>query len=362
MYPDWDSFVVSFAPSPLFLTRLLRCSFSQRDKDIHRFAVVMSEGDTLVGLAAFRMTDMYVFWKPRLFRFRSVKFLVSDVWTPDFVVRPDHRQEFVEGVLTLLFDKLGCRSASLTLPSESPNVPVLRKWCEEHGIAVQHRPSDDCPQHAVLRVRGTWEEYLASRGRRYVQSCKRSERSLARAGRWSVSHGRVEGQAVVDKIMQVDRNSWKQEWRRHKGAEDDGDLVEVLDYHSYAPESKFCPLFWLLELDSRPIAFFVATILGDVAYIHKTSYDMRYGHFSPGKVLAMKMFHDLFEAGSVSRIDFFTSYDYMRPWTSETLSRETFMIENHRGPFRLFMGLERSNHTTKIRHALAKVEQETRQA
>jgi hypothetical protein len=356
MHPDWDSFVDSFAPSPCFLMGFLRFYFCLGGKGIHRFAVIMSEGDRLVGLATFQTRDTPIFRKPKLFMFRNVKFLLPDYWTPDFAVQPEHREEFIEGVLNLLFDKLGCQSASLTLPSESPNALVLRKWCEERGIAVQRRLSDDCPQHAVLRVRGTWEEYLASRGRSYLQSYKRSKRSLARAGKWSVISGRVESQAVVDKILEVDRNSWKQELRRRRGAEDDGLLVEVLDYYCHSPGSRFCPLFWLLELDSRPIAFLLATIIGRVAYMFKASYDMRYGHFSPGKVLAMNAFHALFEAKSASRMDFFTLYDYMRPWTSEMLSRETFIIENNRGPFGLFIRLKRSDYAAKVWHALKKVE------
>ena len=359
MHPDWDSFVESFSPSPFFLMGLLRYYFCLGGKGIHRFAAVMSEGDKPVGLAAFQMTDRYIFWKPRLFRFRSVEFLLPDHWTPDFVVQPDHRQEFVEGVLTLLFDTLGCRSASLTLPSESPNAPVLRKWCEKRGIAVRHHPSDHRPRHAVMRIQGTWEEYLALRGRKYVQNCDRSERNLARAGRWSVSSGRVESQSVVDKIMEVDWNSWKQEWRRSRGIEYDGSLVAILDYYRYSPGSKYCPLFWLLELDGRPIAFSVATILGDVAYMFKASYDVRYKCFAPGKVLDMETFHDIFKSKRVSRMDFFTSYNYMRPWTHETLGRETFIIENHRGPFKLSIRLMQSDYAAKVWHALTKVEQET---
>jgi len=348
MHLDWDSFVESFAPSPFFLMGLLKFYFCPGGKGIHRFAVVMSEGDKPVGLAAFQMTHRYIFRKSKLFKFRSVEFLLPDHWTPDFVVRPEHRQEFVEGVLTLLFDTLKCRSASLTLPFESPNVPLLRKWCEERGIAVQHHPSDDRPQHAVLRVRGTWEEYLASRGRKYVQNYKRSERNLAQAGKWRVSSGRVESQVVIDKIMEVDRNSWKQERRRRRGAEDDGLLVEILNYFRHSPGSRFCPLFWLLELDGRPIAFSVATVLGGVAYMFKASYDSRYERLAPGKVLDMETFRDLFTSKSVSRMDFFTWYDYMRPWTSETLNRETFVIQNHRGPLGLFMRVKGSDYAAKV--------------
>jgi hypothetical protein len=357
MHPDWDSFVESFAPSPFFLMGLLRYYFCMGGKGVHNFAVVMSEGERPVGLAAFQMMDRYISRKPRLFRFRSVEFLFPDHWTPDFVAQPDHRQEFVEGVLTLLFDTLGCRSASLTLPSESPNGPVLMNWCEKRGIVVQHHPSDHRPRHAVLRIRGTWEEYLASRGRKYVQNYNRSERNLARVGRWSVSSGRVESQPIVDKITEVDRNSWKQEWRRSRRFEYDGSLAAILDYYRYSPASKYCPLFWLLELDGRPIAFSVATILGDVAYMFKASYDTRYKYFAPGKVLDMETFHDIFKSKSVSRVDFFTSYDYMRPWTPELLGRETFIIENHRGPSKLFMRLMRNDYTAKVLHTLTKVEQ-----
>jgi hypothetical protein len=351
MHSDWDSFVNSFAPSPFFLMGLLKTYFRSGGKGPRPFAVVMSEGERPVGLAVFQMKNRYILWKPRLFKYSSVKFLLHDAWSPDFVVRPEHRQAFVEGTLTLLFDTLGCRSASLTLPSDSPNVPILRKWCTGRGMVVQHDPGADQPQHgkhAVLSVRGTWDSYLESRRKKYVQNYRRSERRLARAGRLRVSSGRVENQAVVDKIMQIDRNSWKQEWRRRRGAGDDTSLAGILDYYRNAPASKFCPKFWLLELNGEPLAFSLATILGGVAYVPKASYDARYKHFAPGKVLDMRVFHDLYESGSVSWIDFFTLYDYMRPQTSETLSRETFMFENHRGPFKLLMRARRSKYAAEV--------------
>jgi hypothetical protein len=362
MYPDWDRFVGSFAHSPFFLLDLLRTYLVNGRapaKHGHRFAAVLSEGGKPVGLAAFRLADSYIFWKPRLFKFRSAKFVLPDFWSPDFVAEPEHKRQFVEMVMSLLFDRLGCSSATLALPSESPSVPLLLKWCTTRGMAMSRSPGVDHPRHAMLSVQGTWDDFLSSREKNFVRRYLISERRLDRAGRWGVTFGKIDSQDVVDKILEVDRRSWKQKWRderrdrewmREWGADTDEDLVRVLDFYRFAPTSEFCPIYWLLELDNRPISFCVAIIMGGVAYLIKASYDEQYRRFSPGTVLLMRAFRQLFESKAVSRIEFFTFYDYMQPWTSEKAERETFLIENHRGAFKLLMGIRRSMLVRQVWH------------
>jgi hypothetical protein len=362
MFPDWDDFVNSFAPSPFFLVGVLK-SYSNPEGGPHRvFATVMRDGSRLVGLAVFRTTDNYILPRPRLFRFSSVEFLIPDCWSPDFVVHPDYRKEFVDRVMTLLFDRLGYQSASLTLSSDSPNDPVLREYCDRRGMPFSHRPSANWPERAVLSVKGTWADYLESRGKEFIRRYKRLERRMTRAGRWSISNGKVESQAIVDTILGIDRNSWKAEWRKLRTvqpgsnlevADVDEDLLGILNSYKREPTTKSRPLYWILELNGRPIAFLVATVLGNVSYMQKTSYDASYRSLSPGDIINLRAFRDLFESGSISRLDFFTSFHYMRYWTLETITRGTFLIENHRGPFKLFLAIRRNKHVTRVWHVLS---------
>jgi hypothetical protein len=344
-YPDWDQFVDSYASSPYYLLGFLGSYFHEKiagAKLRRRFCVVMSDGNSLEGLAAFRTGDSYVLWRPRLFRFRTAQFLLADSWSPDFVARPDRRRDFVEGALSMLFDGFECRSVLLTLATDSPTVPILTNWAESRGMTIQHHPHPRHPKNAIVRVQGTWDDFLKSLGKKYIQNLRRAERRLNRAGSWRVISEKVDSQAVVDKILAVDHSSWKQELRNATGGGEDLEMARILGVHLRAPGSRFCPLVWFLELNGIPIAFALVLILGGVAYQPNASYDARFKELAPGKVLDMKMFQDLFASGLVTRLEFFTAHGYMEPWASEVGRRDTFVIENHRGPFKVLRALQRN--------------------
>lgn len=345
MYPDWDRFVDSYAVSPYYLSGFLRSYFVEsvtEAKRRRRFVVMMKEGGKPVGLAAFQINESYILWRPRLFEFRTAQFLLPDSWSPDFVAQPDRRIEFVERALSLLFDRLGCRSVSLTLASDSPTVPILTDWCEKRKMALQRHPHPRHPWHATVRVQGTWEVFLKSLGKKYIQNYRRSEHRLDEAGSWRVTCQRVDNQSVVDKVLEIDRHSWKQTLRNERGESDDPEMARILDFHLRTPGSEFCPLAWFLELNGKPIAFALVMILGGIAYQPNASYNASYRYLAPGKVLDMKMFQDTFAKGQVKRMEFFTSHDYMKAWAPQIKRRDTFVIENHRGPFKMLLALRRS--------------------
>jgi hypothetical protein len=353
--PDWDDFVDSYALSPYYLMGYLGSRFLEHAAEAKRrqqFAVVMNEGDKPLGLGAFRLSDSYILWKPKLFKFRAAKFLLDDSWSPDFVARPDRRKEFVEGTLSLLFGRLGCRSASLTLNSDSPTVPIMIEWCKERRMTVKRRPHARHPLHAVVRVQGTWDDYFKTLGKESIRKYRKSKRRLDGAGSWRVTYERVDNKSVVDKILEVDRSSWKQKMRNERGEGDDLEMARILNFHLRNPESKFCPLVWFLELNGKPIAFELVMILGGTAYHPNGSYDAHYKEFAPGKVLAMIMFQDLFEKENVTRMEFFTFHDNMKAWDPEVKRRDTFLIEDHRGPFKIFLKLRENRYVVRVARAV----------
>jgi hypothetical protein len=349
MNPEWDDCVGSYSLSPYYLMGYFMNYFLEQRRG--RFALVENEGDSTVGLAAFRLDENYILWKPKLFKFRTAKFLLTDSWSPDFVARPDRRKEFTERALSLLFDRLGCRSATLTLNSDSPTVPILMEWCEKHRMTLKRSPHARHPLHAVVRVRGTWDDYFKTLGQESVHKYRKSERRLDRAGSWRVIGERVDNQVVVDKILEIDRNSWKQKMRNQRGEEDDTEMARILNFHLRTPESKFCPIVWLLELNGKPIAFELVMILGGTAYHPNGSFDICYKEFAPGKVLVTRMFQDLLKMG-VTRMEFFTFHDYMRAWAPDIKRRETFVIENHRGPFKLLLTLRQNKYAVRVARAM----------
>ena len=349
MEADLSKLAEAYSPTPFFLAGLLRAYFKPGGRDQFPLAITMREKGRLVGLAAFRAKDQYLLSRPRLMRYRSAEFLLPDVVTPDFVVSPDHRREFVEGVLSTLFDNLGCQTALLILPTDSPNIAVMKSWCRMRRMGVW---SSRTSSHAVIQVSSDWPSYQASLGSWFVRGVMKSKRRLEREGRLKITSGVVDNQAVIDEILEVDRHSWKEGWRKGKGKTAEGTTEEgtdemletFLNYYQHSPPSGMVPRFWIMELDGRPISFSVVSVMGKVAYLGKTSYDLRYAHFSPGTVLLARVFQDLFESEKVSRMDFFTMQDYQRHWQPKELTRDAFLIDGHKGAIGALARLARSRY------------------
>ena len=340
--PDWGELTEAYAQTPLLLSGLMRAYSRPEGAGQHLFAITMRKGGRLVGLATFRTKEQYVVSRPRLMKYRTVEFSLPDVVTPDFVVRPDHRRQFVEGALSTLFDDIGCQTALLTLPSGSPNVAVLKSWCRKRRMGIW---SSITSSHAVVNVKGPWSSYQATLSHEFIRTTMKSKRRLEREGRLTLQRGVVDNQTVVEEMLEVDRHSWKEDWRRDVGKERDDDILETfLDCYKFSPGAKHIPKFWLMKLDGTPIAFSTSTIIGRVAYLMKTSYDLRYSRFSPGTVLLLRMFQDLFESGEVSSMDFFTMQDYQRSWKPEVFTREAFLIDGRHGAIGTLAKVARSRY------------------
>jgi len=343
----------AYAPTPFFLAGLLRAYFKPGEKNQTPFAIVMREKGRLVGVAAFRAKDQYLLPKPRLMKYRTAEFLLPDVVTPDFLVRPDCRQRFVEGVLSTLFSTVGCQVALLTLPTDSPNMAVMKSWCRRRKLGVW---SSRTSSHAVLKVDCTWQTYQASLGRDFIRGAMKSKRRLEREGALKISKGVVDNPEIIDKILEVDRHSWKEDWRKGEGKAIEGtteqgtdEMLEAyLNYYRISTRPRFLPRYWLLELNGKAISFAVITVMGNVAYLGKTSYDLRHSHFSPGTVVLACMFQDLFESGEVSRMDFFTMQDYQRHWQPEELTRHAFLIEGRKGAIGALASAARTRYGTLV--------------
>jgi len=349
MRTDWNELVKACAPTPFLLVELMRAYFKPGTRGSHPLAIVMREKGRLIGIAAFQTKIQYLLEKPRLLKYRTAEFLLPDVLTPDFVVRPNHRRQFVEGVLSTLFDTVGCQTALLILPTGSPNVAVLGSWCRRRGMGVW---SSITSLHPVVKVRGTWNDYQASLGRQFIREVMKSKRRLERKGQLTMIKGVVDNQAVVDKILEIDRHSWKEDWksrRNARGIKGGDDMLEgLLDYYKNSPGSELIPKCWVMELDGKPIAFAIFTTMGKIAYLEKTSFDLRYQYFSPGTCLHLSLFQALFDSKEVTNMDFLSMHEYMRHWRPEELTREAFLIEGRKGAVGTLVKAARSRYAKMV--------------
>lgn len=280
----------------------------------------MTADGRLVGIAAVKMRGIL---GARIARFLTV-------FGSDFVADPRYRGAFVSNTVRFLMKDVRCQILDLTFPSESPNLDLLKKSCVSLRLELQNSPLGKFyREHTVLQVVGTWDEFRKARGSNFVRHYGKIERKLASAGKWRIERLIIDGPDSVDKINTVERNSWKNAWRKERGIDRDSGLEPYLSFwKSKSSDRMSLPKLWLLFLDNEPIAYAIVLQLNGIALLCKTSYDDRYGELYPGDYVQNAVIQDLFNSGEVSKIDFLTALDYHRRWTPFRLTRERVTISH----------------------------------
>ena len=256
--------------------------------------------------------------------------LATQLLSPGFgtepVIEPRHRKEFVHDLLADVFGRLRCQTLDLSLPSESPILPIIRKAASSSKLYSEEGSMKSYQaKHSVLPVAGTWEQFRRSRGPNFSHHFKKIERDLGRAGKLAVHHTYIDNESVVAKISEVEEKSWKGDSRKGEGVKDDEDLTALLRFWRYEGDNR-PPMVWIMELDGKPVAYQIAMTLNGVAIFCKTSYDQSYAGLSCGVYVCNRAIRELFGSGDVSLIDFLTPLPYLERWTSERLGRTRLVI------------------------------------
>jgi hypothetical protein len=282
--------------------------------------LVMNVDGRLVGGAALKMRGVL--------GGRSATLLLPRNYGADFLVDPHHRDAFVRNALRFIFEKLRCQEIDLTMPSESPNLALLKEISKSLGLQDSNPPlRADLREHSVIEVKGTWDEFQKRRGINFVRRYKEIERLLRRAGRWRIRDIPLDGPEPVKIIRTIERNSWKDRWRRERGILSDPNLPAFFAYWKMrsADEGPF-PRLHLLELNGEPIAYGITLELNRVGLCCKTSFDLRHAKLSPGEYVQNASIQKLYESGEVSEIDMLTGLSYIRRWSSLRRQRERIVI------------------------------------
>ena len=317
----WNEFVQSFGTNAFYLGGFIDHYMKAYLKDSRRSGwtpklFVMGVEGMLVGGAALNVRGVY--------GERTATLLLPKAYGADFVVDPEYREVFVSSVLEFLFKKAKCQFLDLTLPCESPNVGIIQERCRALGYEVNNAPlREDLREHSVIEVNGTWEDFKSSRGSGFVRRYKEIEQLLSKAGNWRTRQVPLDGPGPVEIIDTIERNSWKDGWRRERGIASDPNLPAFFAYWKLKSSLPgYYPSLYLLELNGEPIAHTIMMKLNGVALLRKTSFDQRYAKLSPGEYVQNAAIQDAFNSGEVSMIDFLTALPYLRRWTAKRLPRE----------------------------------------
>ncbi|MGD0158849.1 MAG: GNAT family N-acetyltransferase [Candidatus Bathyarchaeia archaeon] len=275
--------------------------------------LTISDNQTIIGIAPLKTR--------KNFTGRHVDFL-HPLWFSDFIFDEQHRNACIKYTFDFLFNTLKCGYASLILPGDSPNLELLEQQCKVKKIHLKATPEMG---RRIIPVTSTiWAEFEALRKGKFRKELKRRERNLNKAGSWTTMC--VEGNEksdIFEKILNVERKSWKQKWRVQSGTGPDSLLLVVLKAAQRL--AKIEPSFkwntWFMELNGKTIAYTIVIEYKGIAYIVKTSYDENYKRLCPGIVIQNSVIQGLLTKGQRSYIDFISDLPYQKTWTSKCLPR-----------------------------------------
>ncbi len=318
---QWDSFVIDRGTNPFFLSGYMKHFMGHSRMEGWRPLILVGmSGEAVVGIAAFKTR--------RTLGVKAAEFIVPASYSPDFLADPLHRQSFPMESLEFLIDKSGCQLAELVLPSHSPYVKVIKRWSSARRISYRELPPRRLMAHSILPVVDTWVDFTRARGRDFARHYTKIERKLREKGKPAIDSTGINRPEVVKRVLELDKKSWKEEWRKKKGDLIDLDLEMLLGYWNRSSKMglEYCPRVWFLELDGEPIAYAIALRFKKTAFLIKTSYDSSLSKFYPGDYVQNIVLRDLFDSKRISLIDFHTRLPYHRRWTTLYLNRERIRL------------------------------------
>jgi hypothetical protein len=208
------------------------------------------------------------------------------------------------------------------MPAGSPNVGILEILCESSGLYSCKRAASG---HNIIRVKGTWNEFRAARGRNFRKYFKRLERRLDRSGSWRIRRLSCDGRdpGAIERIHWVEKMSWKESWRKREKRNTDEDLLLALrgSATTAGRELDFRPWGCFLELGGQTLAYVLVLEYKGTAILLKTSFDERFREYYPGTYVLNESIRQLFDEGRVATIDLVTNLTFHSRWSPELLGR-----------------------------------------
>ena len=100
----------------------------------------------------------------------------------DILVEPEHAPAVIEAIFAALLERVpGWRWLDLhNIPDGSPTLGLLTRLAEQHGLAVELGQEEVCP---FISLPASWDEYLASLGKKERHELRRKMRNIEQAGR-----------------------------------------------------------------------------------------------------------------------------------------------------------------------------------
>ena len=325
MKNDLDPFLSGHSKNPFILYPFIETYMQSNCQDSIPIILVAIVNEKIVGLAPLQLR------KNRIFQ--TINFLFPYFVSPDFVVADEYREQVLRIFLQTIVKKIKCETIVLDLPGESQNLPILEKVSKDFKLTFEKQLADSMSQ-CKISLQGSLIDFENAQGGQFKRKFRRISRNLDENGEWKIIvkenvQNEQNIQETFDKIMAIEKNSWKGNWRIENGCTIDKDLLWI--WNASLLETKSNPDFkckiWFLELNNQTIAYHLVIEYLGTTFITKTSFAEKYRNFSPGIFVHQAIITEQIRSKETNTIDFLTNLPFMKTWKVKCYPRVTFTLK-----------------------------------
>lgn len=316
MENEWNQLVQHSCKNPFMLSGFVIEYIKSHSKEWTPKILVIYKKDTLIGIAPFMIRKKFGF----------VMGTVSNpLWCFDFIINDEFKEVCISHIIDFLFKKLKCKFVDFTLSCDSSNYKHIINQCDLNKIQVKKFPAIG---RRIIPINITWSEYTKKLGTKFRSKIRRNEKKLDEIGSWKLfcDLGK-DFSENVEKILEVEKNSWKAEMRKKEGQSTDNDIMVVLKASKKMQnEPKFKCKIWYITIGQKIITYCLVIEYLNCGYLVKTSYDEQYKKAYPGFFLQNAVVQNLFNTDGIEQIDFLSNLSYLKAWAKECVPRVRMIL------------------------------------
>jgi hypothetical protein len=318
-----SSLVQKYGESPFALPSFLKLSMYEMLKPNYIPMVILVHKDQeLIGLAPLILKNYY--------GIHYAEFLLEFWSSIDFVTKNQYQSLALTTIFDVLFKRLNCKIATLCLPAESPNMKLTEQIAKSQGLHIKKKinsfmshPTIFLSSHKAI----SYEDLLKSR--HFLHQVRQVERNLNKKGNRKIllfknCENSQDENLLYDKIMLVDKLSWKTTYRKHINEPVEDSWLRLF-FKATSYRNNKCKLLqrkiWFIEVENQPIAFCLAIQFKGTAYFCKTSFVEKFRKCYPGILLHHYAIKDIAGEGEIQKVDFMTNLPFTKKWRTINFSR-----------------------------------------
>jgi hypothetical protein len=124
---------------------------------------------------------------------------------------------------------------------------------------------------------------------------------------------------VIKRILGVEKESWKEDWRRSRRGTDEHLLLLCRALTRISGRAH--DLVYFLELNGETIAYNLVLNFKQSAFMVKMSFNERYRKLYPGVFLTNEVVRETFNRQTTRSIDFLSALPFQKRWAPRYLGR-----------------------------------------